>query len=984
MQDHDSKHRGTSVPARKKQMVAAATITIVGGSLAIDGIPVEAATFSVTNTNANGSGSLLQAIIDANAAAGPDTITFSGAGASGTISLSLPGAKITDDLTIIGPGEAVLSLTNPTGDVLYVYNADFTVSGLTITGAGADGIHSYLGGDLTVTDVTITDITDSGIYLSNATDDMTDTVVISRVDVSNTGNTGIYINEVMSVDIDEVTVDDAGAYGLSIEDALDVTISDSTITDSTDRGITIYPLEGPATITDTVIERSGDNGLYIDGSDNYDDTVVIERVTVTDSDDDGMYLRGPSAFVLRDVTIENSGGGGIYISDDHKGATLERVSVTTSDGDGIRVGEGQDTDIEISMTEVTIDGSTDTGLVLYYAGDVTLDGITITESGEDGVQLYELYGDVAVSNMSVSTSGGAAVVPTDGIGLYLRDNPGNVEIQSTTVTASRQEALVVSNSAGNTVFVNSTFSENDSTTANGVLVVDSDLTLAHSTISGNTNTGAAVIGLDVTSNLVLDHAIVAGNGGDVSHAGGASVAGSFSLLATGSGLGGTNIETADPLLGALADNGGPTRTMLPSALSPAVEAGDPAFVAPPALDQRGQARVVGPVIDIGAVELLGDAITPLAPARFLDTRTTGETIDNQFEKGGKLDAGEEITVQIAGRGDVPANAVGVVMNVTAVAGEAVGFVTVHPCVSPRPLASSINYTPGVNLGNELVSGLDASGQVCLYSKEAVHLTIDVVGYVVANSPLRNVTPARLLDTRPTGKTIDGVSQAAGRPGAGSSTTVKVAGRGGVPADARTVIVNVTAVKSTERGFVTVTPCADPIPTASSLNYVAATNRANELVAELNSNGELCLFTSSDAHLLVDVVGYVGSPSSFTSVAPSRLLDSRPTGTTIDAQDQGVGKRQAGTSYTLDVEGRVGVPASATAVVVNITAVAPEGRGYVTVHPCLSTLPLASSLNFVQGVNGPNEIVATLSADGKICLFNSTTTHLVVDIVGYLE
>jgi hypothetical protein len=41
---------------------------------------------------------------------------------------------------------------------------------------------------------------------------------------------------------------------------------------------------------------------------------------------------------------------------------------------------------------------------------------------------------------------------------------------------------------------------------------------------------------------------------------------------------------------------------MPAALSPAVNAGDPAFVAPPATDQRGAARTVG-VIDIGAVEV---------------------------------------------------------------------------------------------------------------------------------------------------------------------------------------------------------------------------------------------------------------------------------------------------------------------------------------------------------------------------------------------
>jgi hypothetical protein len=41
---------------------------------------------------------------------------------------------------------------------------------------------------------------------------------------------------------------------------------------------------------------------------------------------------------------------------------------------------------------------------------------------------------------------------------------------------------------------------------------------------------------------------------------------------------------------------------LPSPASPAIDAGDPAFVAPPSTDQRGLPRVSGARIDIGAAE----------------------------------------------------------------------------------------------------------------------------------------------------------------------------------------------------------------------------------------------------------------------------------------------------------------------------------------------------------------------------------------------
>ena len=65
-------------------------------------------------------------------------------------------------------------------------------------------------------------------------------------------------------------------------------------------------------------------------------------------------------------------------------------------------------------------------------------------------------------------------------------------------------------------------------------------------------------------------------------------------------LSGTSHNVADPKLGSLADNGGPTRTMLLLAGSPAVNAGGDACLA---ADQRGFPRPWGAHCDIGAVEM---------------------------------------------------------------------------------------------------------------------------------------------------------------------------------------------------------------------------------------------------------------------------------------------------------------------------------------------------------------------------------------------
>ncbi len=76
------------------------------------------------------------------------------------------------------------------------------------------------------------------------------------------------------------------------------------------------------------------------------------------------------------------------------------------------------------------------------------------------------------------------------------------------------------------------------------------------------------------------------------------------------------ILTGDAKLGPLADNGGPTRTLLPLAGSPALDAGDTAAVGDATTDQRGTgyARVGGPRVDLGAVEVQVSVPLTVGPA----------------------------------------------------------------------------------------------------------------------------------------------------------------------------------------------------------------------------------------------------------------------------------------------------------------------------------------------------------------------------------
>jgi len=180
---------------------------------------------------------------------------------------------------------------------------------------------------------------------------------------------------------------------------------------------------------------------------------------------------------------------------------------------------------------------------------------------------------------------------------------------------------------------------------------------------------------------------------------------------------------------------------------------------------------------------------------------------------------------------------------------------VYPCGVPTPAASNLNYQPGVNVPNAVLTKVGDGGKVCLFTLSPLDLIVDVNGSFAAGSGFVPLVPARLLDSRSVdGKTTDGVSARIGLRAAGSVTEVKVTGRGGVPEGAGAVSLNVTAVGAQAKGFVTVYPCGVETPAASNLNYQPGVNVPNAVLTKVGDGGKVCLFTLSPLDLIVDVNG----------------------------------------------------------------------------------------------------------------------------------
>ena len=220
-------------------------------------------------------------------------------------------------------------------------------------------------------------------------------------------------------------------------------------------------------------------------------------------------------------------------------------------------------------------------------------------------------------------------------------------------------------------------------------------------------------------------------------------------------------------------------------------------------------------------------------------------------------------------------------------------------------------------------------------------------------------------------------------GGGIVLRVKVTGAAGVPVSGvGAVSLNVTAVDPDGAGFVTVFPCGER-PLAANLNYVKGQIVPNAVIAPVSAAGEVCFFSLADTHLIADVNGWFATGSGFAALSPLRVFDTRPLDPpgVVSVVKQKYG---GGNVLRVKVTGAAGVPVSGVgAVSLNVTAVDPDGAGFVTVFPC-GERPLAANLNYVKGQIVPNAVIAPVSAAGEVCFFSLADTHLIADVNGWFE
>jgi hypothetical protein len=205
------------------------------------------------------------------------------------------------------------------------------------------------------------------------------------------------------------------------------------------------------------------------------------------------------------------------------------------------------------------------------------------------------FGGGNQDNNSFGGGGGA------GMGGAIFNDGGTVSLSNSTFTANTARGGAggagaqagqglggaIFNYNGSLSSLNSTISLNSADNASGIYNLADNST----STSSITNTIIAQ-----TDESVSDYVQSVINSGNVSSSGGGDLIGSTTSF------GGTIVSSADPQLGSLANNGGPTETLLPANSSPAVDGGISSAAAGLSTDQRGLPRIVGAAVDIGAVE----------------------------------------------------------------------------------------------------------------------------------------------------------------------------------------------------------------------------------------------------------------------------------------------------------------------------------------------------------------------------------------------
>jgi hypothetical protein len=411
-----------------------------------------------------------------------------------------------------------------------------------------------------------------------------------------------------------------------------------------------FSLATPATITlgsalpdlqeSVTINGPGMNQLTIDGADSYrpvttfsGTTISISGMTITNGHCDatcgavgsvGGAIHNAANLTLTDVALTNNtasaDGGGTQAVASAEGGAIRNLGQLT-------IVQSRLTGNTAEATGATSQASASGGAIINH-GTLTVDRTTLdsnTAAATGGLNTNPNGGAIlnfgtltisrsTVSNNTASGTGGSSGNGAFGGGINNSNDPTNVniDIDRTTISGNTATAAGGGSQGGGMEVFGAASSEITSST------------IAHNTADSGSN-------LVAFTETHMKNTIVSNPGGPDNCIGGPTSDGYNLTDTTCSFTQPTDQENADPMLGALAANGGPTKTHAPSLAGDAIDHG--LASAGETVDQRGQHRpedfgnttnaVGGDASDVGAFEVQDTD----PPDTIIDSGPSGVTND---------------------------------------------------------------------------------------------------------------------------------------------------------------------------------------------------------------------------------------------------------------------------------------------------------------------------------------------------------------------
>ncbi|MDW3216412.1 MAG: hypothetical protein R8G01_20645 [Ilumatobacteraceae bacterium] len=267
------------------------------------------------------------------------------------------------------------------------------------------------------------------------------------------------------------------------------------------------------------------------------------------------------------------------------------------------------------------------------------------------------------------------------------------------------------------------------------------------------------------------------------------------------------------------------------------------------------------IYTLASTDLVVDMAGGLGGAAFRPRDRPERVVDTRIGTGApaeRIGAGEVLRFELP----TSAATAALALNVIAIEPTAPGFLTAYRCDRERPETSNVNYVSEPVVSNLVVlptgGGATATTEVCIFSLAETDIVVDLSGSFTTGGYVPLDDALRLLDTRDPGHDrLPATGTIAVDVGSGS----------------RAAVLNVIAAEPSEPGFITVYACDEPVPTASNINFVGVPFVSNLVVARPSVDGRVCITSSAETDVVVDLAGALGSGYEPLRV-PERLVDTR--------------------------------------------------------------------------------------------------------------